>query len=213
MRNSTRIGIAVMLVVAVALAAGCGRRVKRAPVDTIDESLDNELKISRLEEMAREYPEDENVYFALGNVYYDAAMPMEARLNYEKSLELNPKFNKARINLAMLYAETADPDTALALLEEAVRVDPKDAKAYSNIGMIYYSMGNADRAVKAYTKALDLDPRSAEAHYNLGLAFAEAGLLVEAVKEWRVVVEIEPEGELADRTRVSMGKVEKLLAK
>ena len=213
MRDHYRICLIATLVLVLALAAGCGRRVKRAPVDTIDEALDNEIKISQLEEMAREYPEDENVYFALGNVYYDDASPMEARTNYEKALELNPKFNKARINLAMLYAETADPDTALALLDEAVAIDPTDPKAYNNIGMIYYSKGNVDRAVKAYTKAVEIDPENAESHYNLGLAFAETGLLVEAMREWRAVLEIEPEGELADRTRVSLERVEKLLAK
>jgi tetratricopeptide (TPR) repeat protein len=211
MRNLAKMMLVAGLVLA--LAAGCGPKVKRAPLDTIDEDLDNELKISQLEEMSLEYPEDENVYFALGNVFYDDARPMEARMNYEKALELNPEFNKARINLAMLYAETADPDTALILLEEAVRIDPDDPKAYNNIGMIYYSKDNYDRAVKAYSRALEIDPVNAEAHYNLGLAFAEAGLLVEAMREWREVLDLEPEGELAERTRVSLERVEKMLAK
>jgi tetratricopeptide (TPR) repeat protein len=213
MRGSGTVYVLAVSVLAVAIAAGCGPKVKRAPLETIDENLDNELKVAQLEDMALEYPEDENVYFALGNVYYEDAMPLEARMNYEKALELNPDFNKARINLAMLYAETADPDTALILLEEAVKIDPKDPKAYNNIGMIYYSKGNIDRAVKAYTKAIEIDPDNAEAHYNLGLAFAETGLLVEAMREWQTVLELEPEGELAERTRVSLERVEKLLAK
>ncbi len=213
MRDFGKVFMITSLVVAMAMVAGCGRGVRRAPVNTVGEDLDNELKISQLEDMAIEYPDDENVYFALGNVFYEDAMPMEARMNYEKALELNPKFNKARINLAMLYAETADPDTALILLEEAVRVDPKDPKAHNNIGMIYYSKGDTDRAVKAYVRALEIDPVNAEAHYNLGLAFAETGLLVEAMREWREVLDIEPEGELAERTRVSLERVEKMLAK
>ena len=213
MRDFHKVFTALTLILAIALVMGCGPKVKRAPVDTIDEALDSELKVAQLEEMAVEYPEDENVYFALGNVFYEDAMPMEARMNYEKALELNPEFNKARINLAMLYAETADPDTALVLLEEAVRIDPNDPKAYNNIGMIYYSKGNNDRAVKAYTRALEIDPVNAEAHYNLGLAFAESGLLVEAMREWREVLDLEQEGELAERTRVSLERVEKMLAK
>jgi tetratricopeptide (TPR) repeat protein len=213
MRYFRRTWLIVILVATIALVLGCGRRVKRAPVDTVDETLDNELKIAQLEEMAREFPEDENVYFALGNVYYDDAMPLEARTSYERALELNPRFNKARINLAMLYAETADPDTALVLLEEAIRIDPDDPKAQNNIGMIYYSKGDVERAVKAYTRTIEIDPDNAEARYNLGLAFAETGLLLEAMREWRYVLEIEPEGELADRTRVSLERVEKLIAK
>jgi tetratricopeptide (TPR) repeat protein len=213
MRDLFRMLLIAVLILSVALVSGCGRRVQRAPVDTIDENLDSEIKIDQLEKMALEDAEDENVFFALANAYYDQAMPLEARTNYEKALELNPEFNKARINLAMLYAETADPDTALIILEEAVRIDSKDTKAYNNMGMIYYSQGNNDRAVKAYTRAIEIDPRNAEAHYNLGLAFAETGLLLEAVREWRLVLELEPEGELPERTRVSLDRAEKLLAK
>lgn len=212
MRDLLRTLLIATMVLSVALFSGCARKVPRAPVDTIDKDLDPEIKIDQLEKMATEYPEDENVFFALANAYYDQAMPLEARTNYEKALELNPKFNKARINLAMLYAETANPDTALIMLEEAVRIDSEDSKAYNNMGMIYYSQGNNDRAVKAYTRAIEIDPGNAEAHYNLGLAFAETGLLLEAVREWRLVLELEQEGELPERTKVSLDRVEKMLA-
>ena len=213
MRDFEKSLLIVLLIATLTLILGCGARVKRAPLGTIETDLDAERRITELEKMAAEYPEDENVYFALGNAFYDQAMPLEARTNYDKALELNPGFNKARINLAMLYAETAAPDTALIILEEALRIDPSDPKAYNNLGMVHYSLGNNDRAVKAYTKAIEFDPDNVEARYNLGLAFAETGLLMEAVREWRVVLELEPEGEMAERTRVSLDKVEKLLAR
>jgi len=212
MHYSARTFLVAVLTVAVFLAPGCGRRVERAPIDSIPEETDNEVKISELEKMAIEYPDDENVYFALGNVYYEEAMPVEAQMSYEKALELNPKMNKARINMAMLLAETADPDTGLAILKQAIEMDDRDSKAYNNIGMIYYSKGDYNLSVKSYTKALEIDPDNVEARYNLGLAFAETGLLVEAVREWRKVLELDPEGEMGERTRVSLEKVERLLA-
>ncbi len=196
------------------IAAGCGMRgVKRAPIDTLPEDADAETKIEMLETMAANYPEDANVYFELGNLYYDQLLPSDAVTSYEKALALDPKMNGARVNLAMLLAESADADSAKALLEEALKVDPRDAKAYNNLGMIYYTEMDVDSAVKYFEKALQIDPQSVEAHYNLGLAFAESGLLLEAIREWRLVLELDQESETAQRARLSLERAEKELKK
>jgi tetratricopeptide (TPR) repeat protein len=173
------------------IVVGCGiRGVKRAPMDTLPDDADAETKIEILEAMAAEYPEDANVYFELGNLYYDQLLPSDAVTSYEKA---------------------ADVDSARALLEEALTVDPGDAKAYNNLGMIHYTEMDVDGAVKHFKKALQIDPRSIEAHYNLGLAFAESGLLLEAIREWRIVLELDQESEMAQRARLSLDRAEKEL--
>ena len=194
------------------MITGCGTRgVKRAPIETLPEDVEPEVKIDMLEAMADNYPEDANIYFELGNIYYDELMPSDAVRNYEKALELDPDMNAARVNLAMLLAESAEPDSARSLLIEAIEVDPTDAKAYNNLGMIYYTEMDVDMAVKYFNKALAIDPGSIEAHYNLGLAFAESGLWLEAIREWRLVLEIDQESETAQRARLSLDRAEKEL--
>jgi tetratricopeptide (TPR) repeat protein len=193
---------------------GCaGRGVKRAPIETLPVDADAETKIELLEEMTATYPEDANLYFELGNLYYDEALPVDSRTNYEKALELDPDLNRARVNLAMLLAESAEVDSAKSLLEEALRIDPKDAKAYNNLGMIYYTDMDTGAAVDYFNKAVDLEPENVEAHYNLGLAFAESGLLLEAIREWRLVLEIDETGETGQRARLSLERAERELKK
>lgn len=209
---SSRFWLILMLILLPILVVGCaGRAIKKAPIETVPEDVDPETRIEMLEEMKEAYPDDPGLYFALGNLYYDEAMPVDARQNYEMALRLDPKMNSVRVNLAMLLAESAEVDSARALLTEALRIDPTDAKAYNNLGMVYYTDLDLDRAVKYFSMALEVDPDNAEAHYNLGLAFAESGLLLEAVREWRKVVEMGVEGETAERAKMSLDRVEREL--
>jgi tetratricopeptide (TPR) repeat protein len=174
-RRSWLTCISLILVVVI---LGCGApAVKRAPIETIPEEEDPEIRIEMLEDMTAGYPEDANLYFELGNLYYDELMSTDARRNFEKAIELDPKMNKARVNLAMLLAESAEPDSAKTLLMQAIELDPDDAKAYNNLGMIYYTEMAVGEAVAYFRKAVEVDPVNVQAHYNLGLAFAESGLL------------------------------------
>ncbi len=202
-----KLGLAVLLAVVI----GCAAHVRRAPIDTIPEGTEPEARVELLEEMTLKYPDDANLYYEIGNHYYDQVMPVEARTNYERALALDPDFNRARVNLAMLLVESDEVDSAKALLEEAIRRDPTDAKAYNNLGMVYYSELEVDKAVRYFERALEIEPDNTEAHYNLGLAFAESGLLLEAIREWRTVLDVVEEGETADRARMSLERAERAI--
>lgn len=201
------------LVVLVSVLVGCagGPRVKQAPIDSIPEDTDPDTRVELLEEMTLKYPDDARLYYEIANYYYDEALPNEARINYEKSLTLDPGMNKARVNLAMLLVESDEVDSAKALLEEAIRRNPVDTKAYNNLGMVYYSELDVDTAVKHFRRALEIDPGNLEARYNLGLAFAEAGLVMEAIREWRLVMETAEEGDTLDKARMSLERAEQIL--
>jgi tetratricopeptide (TPR) repeat protein len=210
MHKRFHLGLAASLILF--LTIGCaGRRVAQAPIPTVPEDADVEVKIELLEEMAFAYPEDPNLFFEIGNLYYDQLMPDQARTNYERALALDPDLNKARVNLAMVLVETDEADSARAMLLEAIRIDPTDAKAHNNLGMVYYTELDVNNAVKYFMKALEIEPGNAEARYNLGLAFAEAGLLLEAVREWRTIIETDEESETAQRARLSLERAEREL--
>jgi len=202
----------VFLLIAVAVIVGCGIwGVKRAPIETVPEDADPEVKMDMLEKMKADYPDDPNLYYTLANLYYDGLMLEDAKQNFEKAIQLDPKMNKARVNLAMLLMEIDEVDSAKALLQEAIKINDRDAKAYTNLGLIYYADSDMATAVKYFSKAIDIDSTCVEAHYNLGLAFAESGLLLEAIREWRKVVEIQPEGDIAEQAKMSLERTEKLL--
>jgi len=211
---SKTLWLAVAALLALTLVLGCGgRAVKRAPLDLVTRDLDAETRVEMLEQLAVNFPEDANVYYELGNTYYEQALPDDARRSYEKALTLDPQMNPARVNLAMLLAESDESDSARVLLRKALEINPNDAKAYTNLGVVYYTEMNIDAAVKHFTRALEIEPGNLEAHYNLGLAFAESGLLVEAITEWRRILELDETSETAERARLSLDRAERDLKK
>jgi tetratricopeptide (TPR) repeat protein len=202
-----------VLVFLILLVVGCagGPKVRRAPIDSIPEGTDPDTRVELLEEMTLTYPDDARLYFEIGNYYYDQALPDEARSNYDRALSLDPAFNKARVNLAMLLVESDEVDSAKTLLLEVIEREPSDAKAYNNLGMVYYSELDVDTAVKYFQRALEIEPDNPEARYNLGLAFAEAGLVLEAIREWREVVEADLDEETTSRAKLSIERAEHMM--
>ena len=211
-----RLATACLLVAlgAALVISGCaGFGPKRAPLSSLPDSLDPDSRTEALENMGKVYPQDAELFFALGNVYYDQAIPDQARLNYEKAIGLDPRMAKARVNLAMLIGESGEPDSARIMLEDIVAKDPKDSKAMTNLGMIYYNLKDVDSAVKHYSRAIAIDPKNAEAHYDLGVAFAETGLLLEAIREWRTVLDLVKEGDTAQRAQLALDRAQGLMPK
>lgn len=208
-------GICTLAAIALyAVLSGCAATgPRRAPVASLPDSMDIDLRTAELEKMALEYPDDPEIFYILGNEYYDQAVPDLAKANYEKALALDPKMAKARVNLAMLVAEVGEPDSARIMLEDVLRTNPGDPRALTDLGTIYYNLKDVDTAVKYYTAALESDPNNAEAHYNLGMAFAESGLVLEAIREWRLVLELVSEGDTADRARLALERADAVLAK
>jgi len=208
-------GICTLAAIALyAVLSGCAATgPRRAPVASLPDSMDVDLRMAELEKMALEYPDDPEIFFILGNEYYDQAVPDLAKANYEKAIALDPEMVKARVNLAMLVAEVGEPDSARIMLEDVLRTNPGDPRALTDLGTIYYNLKDVDTAVKYYTAALEFDPNNAEAHYNLGMAFAESGLVLEAIREWRLVLELVSEGDTADRARLALERADAVLAK
>jgi tetratricopeptide (TPR) repeat protein len=204
-----RLGMVFLILVVIGCAGG--PKVRRAPIDSIPADTEPETRVELLEEMTLSYPDDARLYFEIGNYYYDQALPNEARTNYEKAVALDPDFNKARVNLAMILVESDEVDSGKTLLQEAIDRDPADAKAYNNLGMVYYSEMDVDTAVKYFQKALEIEPGNSEARYNLALAFAEAGLELEAIREWRQVIDTATDEETISRAKMSLERAEHTL--
>jgi tetratricopeptide (TPR) repeat protein len=205
--------IAVGFLLALAIVGCATFGPKRAPLAAVSDTLDAESRTEALEQMATTYPNDAELFFALGNVYYDQAIPDLALQNYEKAISLDRKMDKARVNLAMVMHDSGEPDSARTILEDVLKRDPKNVKALVDLGVIYYDTKDVDAAVKYYSKALAVDPKNPEAHYNLGMAFAESGLLLEAIREFRAVTDIQPEGDMAQRARLALERTEGTLQK
>ncbi len=92
----------------------------------------------------------------------------EARLQYEKILELEPDNVTALIGLGDLIDDHfPDKDTAKSYYHRAIVLEPENAKAYFYLGYLHKNLGEYDEARKNYEDAYRLDPEYENVISNL----------------------------------------------
>jgi len=75
-------------------------------------------------QFTKENPDYSDGFYLLGNAYFADGKPAEAIEAYKKSLELSPRFAKARYNLGFLYHQQGDRTAARQQYNELLKIDP-----------------------------------------------------------------------------------------
>ena len=89
----------------------------------------------------------------------------------QELIQLNPRDNRARLNLANLFSEANRLSEAQDEYEIILRDDPANIPATLGLGVIWRKRSQYTKALEFYNKALETDPKSALAHYNLALVY------------------------------------------
>jgi tetratricopeptide (TPR) repeat protein len=110
------------------------------------------------------------VYVNRGNLLRDNNRPDEALKDYNKAIELNPRFAIAYFNRGTLFKNVKRNDEALKDFNKAIELDPSYAKAYCNRGIVFYNEKRYQEAIINYSKAIELKADFAESYFNRGLA-------------------------------------------
>jgi tetratricopeptide (TPR) repeat protein len=77
---------------------------------------------------------------------------------FQRALQLNPRLNQARVNLATAYLGLDRPQEALQQYEKVVELEPEIPEAQHNLGMLLLSQGRIDEAIDRFQKALQIRP-------------------------------------------------------
>ena len=108
-------------------------------------------------------------------LWSDAVRRAPAREAWERSLQQNPDFLDALLNLAAHYQDAGDWEQTWLLLDRAEAVQPRSAEVWRRKGLARKLNGDMAGAERDYRRALKLDQTMAEAHYNLANLSYEAG--------------------------------------
>lgn len=144
------------------------------------------------------------VWNKLGIAYQHMYALDIAKLQYEKALQLNPKYAEAINNLGTVYYGQQNYRKAETYYRKALRLMPNCATFYSNLGTAYFADHNYKHGIEAYQKAFSLDPqvfigdplaRVAEMgppeeqvtlNYSLAKLYAQAGMVDAAIHYLRM---------------------------
>jgi len=155
-----------------------------------------EAAIAPLQKFLAEKDDFAYAHFQLGYVYTALGRGKEARPEYEKALQLDPKMSEAALNLGILLLNE-DPAAAAAPLAKAVDLLPTESRPRTLLGLAYERTGDLRNAATAYQGALALDPRDSETSLHLGQLLIRQNRAAEAEARFRLVLATEPESPAA----------------
>ncbi len=125
-------------------------------------------------------------YKSLG--YYD-----NARLLYERALEVYPDSTIAHSGLGTVYWKLKLYPFALAEFEAVRKLNPRSAANLMNLGNMYLVTGQIDEAAECFRKAKKLDPDKYLASVQLGMIYARQGRYEMAARELRQALKLNPD--------------------
>lgn len=129
------------------------------------DKLDGALR--QLEMQSRLLPQDAATCEQLGALWGRLSRPQEARVQFEKLVQLRPDYAVGYNFLGCTYLETGELKLAIPCFVKAVDLDPEFAFAFNNLGKATAQSGQLQRAELFFAKALELMPDYREAQTNL----------------------------------------------
>lgn len=107
----------------------------------------------------KQNPNDPEVLYKIGNIYYDTRQFPEAVKYYEQSLKLKPAAADIRTDMATAYYFMGDADRAITEFDEVLKQNPKHANALFNEGMVKWEgKGDISGAIVSWKRLLASNP-------------------------------------------------------
>ncbi len=103
--------------------------------------------------------EPKNIYalYDLGDVEQFEHRDSAALFRYNEVLAINPKFENALYNMAILESQS-NPTSAKALFLQVISESPADAVARLNLGKVLMALGETKQAAAQIQQAIKLEP-------------------------------------------------------
>ena len=137
-------------------------------------------------------PNDRWTQLTLAEAYRMKGLNADAERHLHKALEIDPKFQDARLTLSGLYIQT---DRYREAIEEAqLLIDdptfPQPWTALTNKGWALIRLERRAEAREALVAAIDYNERYWRAQLNLGILDAEEGKRNDAIERFERVIEL-----------------------
>ena len=119
--------------------------------------------------------------------------PSAARDAFEEASRIDPEYEEALYNLALIIEEEGDLERSAELLERAIQIDPDYAAAHQVLGRVYQEMADLHRAEFHFRRSLELDPADYWSNLYLANLLGSQGRNAEAEQMYRFATKLHPE--------------------
>ena len=124
-------------------------------------------------------------------------IPTQAEEAFKKAIELNPKDNRASIELGWSYRNQGKYSQAEEAFKKAIELNPRNDMAYLFLGWIYLEDDKRAQAEEAFEKAIELNPGNDTAYTSLGRIYRNQGKYSQAEEAFKKAIELNPRNDVA----------------
>ncbi|NLH16862.1 MAG: tetratricopeptide repeat protein [Phycisphaerae bacterium] len=172
------------------LLMGIWNQTLRAKLQEQLAEMDPTLTVRYLSPSILQEPNNPVLYNLRGTSYAMLEQYNPAGSDFNRAIELDPKFAMAYANRSQVYLNLNQHDLALADCTKAIEIDPTIAHAYNNRGICLTRNQEYDKAIADFTKAIELDSKKAEYFLNRGLAHYRSKRIRESIEDCTQAIEL-----------------------
>jgi tetratricopeptide (TPR) repeat protein len=171
----------LLLIVPILLAAGCSNHTD-TPANP--SAIPADAKFTEAKDPAI----TADTHFAAGNLAESMDQPAKAMQQYEATIKLDPRHEKALYRLAILQTNSKDFVAALETWQKYVVATNHAAAAYGNLALCYEMSGDIEKAELTYKKGIEHSAKDELCRVNYGLMLARLGRTNEALVQLQAVL-------------------------
>jgi tetratricopeptide (TPR) repeat protein len=112
---------------------------------------------------------------------------------FQKALDLDPKYSQAALYLGRAYNALFDEQNAQKYYRKAIEIDPDYLEAHSSYGAMLLDTMNMDQAIREFNTVLRRDPDNVLALTNQAQAYRMKGMYPESIESARQAAKFAPE--------------------
>jgi Tfp pilus assembly protein PilF len=154
-------------------------------------------------------PENPRIQQTLASAYLMRGRPVEAEQHYIRTLEIDPAYHEARLNLSILYNQLSRHDESLVhtsiLADDATFPGPW--RALASKGFAEYQLGEIEEARRSLELGLDYREDYWPTLLYIGILEVEEGRQLEALSFFRQVLDQEPGLEVQAQANYRIGEI------
>jgi eukaryotic-like serine/threonine-protein kinase len=122
---------------------------------------------------------------ALAAAHWSSLEFAAAETEFQRALELNPKFANAHHWYGLFLSWLARHSEAIPQLRRAVELDPLNLQYNANLGAVLGSAGQYEAGIEQLNRTLEMDPNYGLAHFGLSRLYRRMGKYDLSLEEWK----------------------------
>ena len=173
-----------------------------------------ELVLAKEETLDQKQQKEAYLSYQEGVKLFEENKFEEALQAFQKTIELNPGFFDAYVNIGIIQFQQKKDNEAEKALLQALEIEPDKSRPKEILADIYYEKGktlirenNSEDALKILKSAYDFKPDHAYVNYLLGYLYVNQQMNDEAIKHFETFLQLEPESPNAARVKDALKKL------